>query len=146
MRLNQVPEVLGRAIDVKGYERIIGESFNSDITYNRNGVPIDVSAFAVTHIVKAFTADGETVQSLSNFVEMPSQPGELAQVSAAVVNGPGGHIRVRMPKTLFADNQPPVNAVRELPVLAVWVSVDGSSGGLGTRSYRYLGLYRNGGG
>lgn len=145
MRLNQVPEVFGTAIDVVGGERIIGETYMSDITYSvrGSGAPIDVTSYGVTHNIKAFTADGETVQSLTNFAEMSPQPGELSQVQASVVNGPGGHIQLRVPKTIFLSSQPEVNAIREIPVLAVWVYVDNQAGR--TRCYRYLLLYRNGG-
>ena len=146
MRLNQVSEVFGSNLSI-GDDLDIGEARIYDMTLRNDETraPIDIRGWTITRNVKAYTADGPDASNLTNFAEMNPQPGELAQVSAAISNAMGGHIRLRVPKTIFASlpNPPAVNATRELPVLAIWVFREDLMGEV--RVTRHLILYRNGG-
>ena len=146
MRLNQVSEVFGSNLSI-GDDLDIGEARVYDMTLRNDETraPIDITGWTITQNVKAFTADGPDAANLTNFSEMDPQPAELAQVTAAISNPTGGHIRLRVPKTIFTNlaNPPAVNATRELPVLAIWVFRDNNAGEV--RVTRHLILYRNGG-
>ena len=144
MQLANVGEVFGSAT-VVGSELVQGEARKRrlEVRDDASGAATDLTGWTVSVNAKGYTADGATVNALSNFALMEPQPAELSTVAAAIEDAASGLVTLTVPETIFADITIAANQQRELPVLGVWVFLNNGAGDVSV--VRQLFLYRYGG-
>ena len=121
----QAPEIFGDNA-VAGGELLIGEerTIRGRIE-SAAGVAEDITSWTLGVAAVGFTADGTSVTGLSNFSRMAVQPASLVNVTFTSPTPASGETSLFLPRSVFDDlgaMKPPANAVRELPVLALFLS------------------------
>ena len=145
MRLEEIsaPGIFGDRSALGG-ELLIGEGRRlPGVIDDDEGVPADTTHYTLSVTAEAYTADGPNVRSLTNWTLMLPQP--VLPVTFALDGDPsaGGTV-LTIPTTIFSNVTVAANAVRELPVLVLYIKVNDGNGN--TDVDRLAILYRRGGG
>ena len=145
MRLEEIsaPGIFGDRTALGG-ELLIGEGRRlPGFVDDDEGVPVDATNYTLSVVAEAYTADGQNVRNLTNWTLMVPQP--VLPVTLALDGDPtaGGTV-LTIPNTIFSSVNVAANAVRELPVLVLYLKTNDGEGN--TDIDRLAILYRHGGG
>ena len=143
MQLERIsaPGIFGDRSAIGG-ELLLGEARRlAGNVEDAEGVPVDVTHYTFSVTAEAYTADGANIRSLTNWTLMVPQP--VLPVTFAQEGDPsaGGTV-LTIPSSIFAGVNVAANAVRELPVLVLYLKTNDGNGSIDTD--RLAVLYRRG--